>query len=81
MTEQLAVLNSLRFDPATGIGLFENADIVTASLLARRAHCTDETVLLALALAVWAHRNGHACLNLDTLTDDLDRAIARSGQE
>ena len=81
MTETLAVLNSLRFDPETGTGLFENADIVTASMLARRANCTDETVLLALALAVWAHRNGHACLNLDTLADDLDRAIARSGQE
>jgi exodeoxyribonuclease V alpha subunit len=38
-------------------------------------------VLFALGLAVWAHRNGHACLNLDTLTEDLGRAISRSGQE
>ena len=68
MTEPLAILNALLFDSETGTGLFENADIVTASMLARRANCTDETVLLALALAVWAHRNGHACLNLDTLT-------------
>ena len=81
MTEPLAILNALRFDSETDTGLFENADIVTASMLARRANCTDETVLLALALAVWAHRNGHACLNLDTLTEDLDRAISRSGQE
>ena len=71
----------MRFDPETGTGLLENADIVTASMLARRANCTDEAVLRALALAVWAHRNGHACLNLDTLSDDLGRAIARSGQE
>ena len=81
MTTPLDVLSSLRFDPETGTGLLENADIVTASMLARRANCTDEAVLRALALAVWAHRNGHACLNLDTLSDDLGRAIARSGQE
>ena len=30
MTETLAVLNSLRFDPETGTGLFENAEFVTA---------------------------------------------------
>jgi exodeoxyribonuclease V alpha subunit len=81
MTEPIDVLNALRFDSETGNGLFENADIVTAAMLARRANCTDETVLLALGLSVWAHRNGHACLNLDTLTDDLGRAISRSGQE
>lgn len=81
MTEPLAVLNALRFDSETGTGLFENADIVTASMLARRANCTDETVLFALGLAVWAHRNGHACLNLDTLNEDLGRAISRSVQE
>ncbi|MBJ7308256.1 MAG: hypothetical protein JHC63_10415, partial [Acidimicrobiia bacterium] len=81
MTEPIDVLNALRFDSETGNGLFENADIVTASMLARRTNCTDETVLFALGLAVWAHRNGHACLNLDTLTEDLGRAISRSGQE
>jgi len=81
VTEPIDVLNAFRFDSETGTGLFKNADIVTASMLARRANCTDETVLFALGLAVWAHRNGHACLNLDTLNEDLARAISRSGQE
>lgn len=81
MTELLDVLQLWAVDSETGNGLFENADIITASMLARRANCTDEVVLQALALSVWAHRNGHACLNLDTLTADLQRAIARSGQE
>ncbi len=81
MTMPINILEPLRFDPVTDTGLLTNADILTAEMLARRANCTDETVLLALALAVWAHRNGHACLNLDTLTEDLGRAVSRSGQE
>jgi len=81
MTTPIDILEPLRFDPETETGLLDNADILTASMLARRANCTDETVLLALALAVWAHRNGHACLNFDTLSHDLGRAVSRSGQE
>jgi len=81
MTMPINILEPLRFDPVTDTGLLTNADILTAEMLARRANCTDETVLLALALAVWAHRNGHACLNLDTLTEDLGRAVSRLGQE
>ena len=81
MTTAIDILEPLRFDPETETGLLDNADILTASMLARRANCTDETVLLALALAVWAHRNGHACLNLDTMSHDLGRAVSRSGQE
>ena len=81
MTEPLSVLEPLRFNPETETGLLTDADILTASMLARRANCEDEAVVRALALAVWAHRNGHACLTLDTLAADLGRAVSRAGQE
>ena len=81
MTKPIDVLQPFAYDPKTETGLLENADILTASMLARRANCTDEAVLQALSLSVWAHRNGHACLNLDTLSADLGQALTRSGQE
>ena len=81
MTEPINVLQPFAYNPETESGLFENADILTASMLARRENCTDEVVLLALALSVWAHRNGHACLVLDTLPQDLQHALARTTQQ
>lgn len=81
MTEPMSILRPFTFDPETETGLLDNADIATAAMLARRAKCSDGTVLLALALAVWAHRNGHACLNLETLPIDLSRALSRASQE
>ena len=46
MTEPLAILNALRFDSETGTGLFENADIVTASIIPSPLPC-DELILIA----------------------------------
>ena len=81
MTNSQSMLQSLAYDPETEVGLLHPADLVSASMLSRRADCSDEVVLLALALSVWAHRNGHACLSLPTLSADLGRAVARSGQD
>ncbi len=81
MSTTLDVLAPFMVDAEAGTGLLDSSDCATASMIARRAGCTDDTLLLALALAVWAHRSGHACLELQSLTDTLERAVARTGQQ
>jgi exodeoxyribonuclease V alpha subunit len=79
MTDSVAVLAPLAFDPATGHGLFGGAERAVASLLHRQAGVTDDGVLLAAALAVWAHRTGHACVDTDRVDAMVAAAVRRSG--
>ena len=81
MTDVSNLLRPFLYDAATETGVLDSADLAAAAMVARRGNCSDDLVLLAVALSVWAHRSGHACLDLDTVTDDLGRAVARSGQE
>lgn len=81
MTHSPTLLDAFFFDESTGAGLLSPADCATAAMIARRAQTTDEVLLLAIALSVWAHRNGHACLECSSLSDTLNRALSRAGQE
>lgn len=81
MTDAASVLAPLAHDPVTGHGLFGGAERAVASLLERHAGVTNDAVLLAAALAVWAHRNGHACVNTDDVGSMLDAAVRRSGSD
>ena len=81
MTDVVNMLEPFMYDPATETGVLDSADLAAAAMIARRGNCSDDLVLFAVALSVWAHRNGHACLDLDTVADALSRAVARSGQE
>lgn len=58
-------------------GVFELADVHTASRVCRLAGETDENVLLAAALTVSALRHGSVCLELDHFSEvDVDPADA-----
>ena len=81
MTNAASVLAPLAHDPVTGHGLFGGAERAVASLLERHTGVTNDAVLLAAALAVWAHRTGHACVNTDDVGSMLDAAVRRSGSD
>ena len=81
MTDVANLLGPFLYDATTETGVLNSADLAAAAMIARRGNCADDLVLLAVALSVWAHRNGHACLDLDTVADALGRAVARSGQD
>ena len=55
-------------------GVLELADVHTATTVARITGETDETVALALALAVRALRLGSVCVDLTTVADDVFEA-------
>jgi len=81
MTGAAFVLAPLAHDPVTGNGLFGGAERAVASLLERHAGVTNDAVLLAAALAVWAHRTGHACVDTDDVGSMLGAAVRRSGSD
>ena len=41
--------------------VFTAAETSAVEMVARRAKVNDEHVLFMIAMAVWAHRNGHVC--------------------
>ena len=47
--------------------IFGGAETAVIDLLQRRSNVSDENVLLAAGLAIWAHRHGHPCVYLDAL--------------
>lgn len=63
-----------------GTGLFGGAERAAADLAVRRWGVTDELVSFAVAVAVWAHRNGHACVELAGLGELMRRAAERAGE-
>ena len=52
------------FQPSDFFGASEKAAI---DLISRRSNVTDEIVLLAVGLAVWSHRNGQPCVDLEEI--------------
>lgn len=57
------------------IGIFEASENAVIDLLQRRSSISDDLVLSAAALAVWAHRNGHPCVYLDALAEQVNEVL------
>lgn len=51
--------------------IFGGAETAVIDLLQRRSNVSDENVLLAAGLAIWAHRHGHPCVYLDALEKQI----------
>lgn len=66
-------------DRFTGDGLFGGAERAAADLAVRRWGADNDLVAFAVGVAVWAHRTGHACVELSGLTDVMQRSVARAG--
>jgi exodeoxyribonuclease V alpha subunit len=56
--------------------VFTSAETAAVEMMARRTKVTDENLLFVLAMAVWAHRNGHVCVHLDRIGEVTDRSDA-----
>ena len=48
----------------TELAIFGAPEAAVTDLVQRRSEATDDLVLIALGLAIWAHRNGHPCVHL-----------------
>ena len=46
------------------LAIFGAPEDAVTDLIQRRSEVTDDLVLTALGLAIWAHRNGHPCVHL-----------------
>ena len=46
------------------LAIFGAPEAAVTDLVQRRSEVTDDLVLTALGLAIWAHRNGHPCVHL-----------------
>ena len=46
------------------LAIFGAPEAAVKDLVQRRSEVTDDLVLTALGLAIWAHRNGHPCVHL-----------------
>ena len=68
-------------DPWSGDGPFGGAEWAVADLVYRREGVDDPVVLWLAALAVWAQRCGHACVDLAEVGDLVDTECARAGVE
>ena len=75
----LDVLIPFTSDGPDGPGLFGGAELAAGGLLVRRAGVYDPTVVFAAALAVWAHRSGHSCIDLDVVGELLTEDARRKG--
>ena len=49
------------------LGIFGAPEAAVIDLLQRRSGETNDLVLAAAGLAVWAHRNGHPCVHLQDI--------------
>ena len=76
-----AALVSWLGDPWSGDGPFGGAEWAVADLVYRREGVDDPVVLWLAALAVWAQRCGHACVDLAEVGDLVDTECARAGVE
>ena len=59
------------------LGVFGAPEAAVIDLLQRRSGDTNDLVLAAAALAVWAHRNGHPCVHLQ----DVEGLVANDLSE
>jgi len=60
-------------------GILGATEVHGADLIARRWFVTDDTTLLAVALAIWADRTGHVGLDLTRIAPVLERARRTPG--
>lgn len=51
----------------SGLGIFGAPEVAVIDLLQRRSGVSNDLVLVASGLAVWAHRNGHPCVHLQDI--------------
>ena len=61
----------------SGLGIFGGPEAAVIDLLRRRSGETNDIVLSAAGLAVWAHRNGHPCVHLQ----DVEGLVANDLSE
>lgn len=71
MTSELAIINWFKKQ-----GIFAGSELAVIEVLQRRSHISDELVLVAAGLAVWSHRNGHPCIYLDALQEQLSEVLS-----
>jgi len=64
--------SSLLHEALSGLAIFRASEEAVIDLLQRRSGVSNDLVLAAAGLAVWAHRNGHPCVYLG----DIKGAIA-----
>ncbi len=67
--------------PWDGDGPFGGAEWAVADLMARRAGVDDPILIWLAALAVWAQRCGHACVDLAQVDGLIKDECARAGLE
>ena len=72
MTSEHAIINWFKKQ-----GIFAGSELAVIEVIQRRLFISDELVLVAAALAVWAHRNGHPCVYLDALQEQLSEALSK----
>jgi len=72
MTSELTIINWLKKR-----GVFAGSELAVIEVLQRRSSISDELVLVAAGLAVWAHRNGHPCVYLDALPAQLSEILSK----
>jgi hypothetical protein len=60
-----------------GLGIFGAPEAAVIDLLQRRSGESNDLVLAAVGLAVWAHRNGHPCVHLQ----DVEGLVANDLSE
>jgi hypothetical protein len=49
------------------LGIFGGPEVAVIDLLQRRSGVSNDVLLVASGLAVWAHRNGHPCVHLQDI--------------
>ena len=59
------------------LDIFGSSEAAVIDLLQRRSGVSDDHVLTAAGLSVWAHRNGHPCVNLG----DMKGLVASDSSE
>ena len=72
MTSEPIIINWLKKQ-----GIFTGSEQAVIEVLQRRSLISDELVLVAAGLAVWAHRNGHPCVYLDALPEQLSEVLSK----
>lgn len=70
-----AEVDSLR--PFVEAGVFGPAEVHLAAWVARSSGCSDHLVLLAVAVAAWAARQGHSCATLEQVARVVERDLGR----
>ncbi|MEN9506572.1 MAG: hypothetical protein RI958_2498 [Actinomycetota bacterium] len=63
--------------PFVEAGVLGPAEVHLAAWVARSSGCSDQLVLLAVAMAAWSARHGHSCATLGQLARVVEREVGR----